>query len=290
MCMGGGGGDTTVTQTNIPWEGAEPHLTDIYGKIGDTYMPAVYDAMQWAEDEGMSPWSVFSYPHDRVAGMSDAQQEGMQLTKDFSRNFTENLQTPADMLLQTMQGDYLNPESNPYLQQYVEAAQQPMIDNYLQNIVPTMDNQAVSSGRYGSGIWGETKAQAAEDLNKQLGYTAAQMYAPAYESERERQMSAVPGLNDVFNQAFKHAGYLTATGEAEQGQQQAEINAEMQKWMEDLYGPLDWANVVSNLFLSGGALGRTSDTTYPYQGPNLSQSLLGSGSSLAGLLADLGVF
>jgi hypothetical protein len=200
------------------------------------------------------------------------------------------MDTWGNQIWPTIQGEYLNPQSNQALGLYANAAIDPIISTYLQDILPTWDNQAVASGRYGSGFWQEGKNQASEDMMKSLGLTTASIYAPAYESERERQMfasqlplekykfdvgaqmDALDSQRALLEQGFQQAGYLSA-----------EINAEMQRWMDQIYGPLDYANMLANLFMSGGALGRTSTTTSPYMGPTFAQSLLGGGLSAAAL-------
>jgi len=291
LCLGGGGGgDTTVTQTNTPWAGAEPGLTEIYNKFQEQYMPNTWERMNAQGQISGNPWDIFYYPYDRVADMNPTQQDALNWTKQYASDWESTMGAPAALLNSTLKGEYLTPESNPYLGQYAEAATDPMIQNYLNNIVPTMDNQAVASGRYGSGAWGDMRAQAAEDLDKQIGYTNASIFAPAYQQERQLQQDATGAWLDLVNQGYKNIGYLSAAGEAEQAQSQNELDAEMSKWMDQLYGPMDWANIVANMFLSGGALGRTTEQTSPYTGPSMAQSLLGTGTSLAGLGKMLGLF
>ena len=308
--------------------------TGVYNKVQDVWNPHVYGRMDVESQQGNDPFGVFYYgpnqeswlPSNRVADFSPDQLAAMDMTRSLALDSstmdpmqnvmmqllgnqgegrTEINDTWNQLVRPTMEGFYLNPESNTYLQKYVDAAQQPLIENYQQNILPSLNQGAVGAGRYGSNAWQTGVTQAGEDLNRQLGNVAANIYAPAYESERNRQMESsgyAPAMYEMFagqqgnaqnnlmnllNQQFKNAGYLASTGEAQQGQTQNDINANMQLWQDMIYGPMDYTNSLANLFMSGGGLGRTSSTSSPYSGPTLGQSLLGTGSSLAGIANQL---
>lgn len=343
--MSGGGGNTqTQVSVEKPWDRVADYMAGkpgtptegqgIYDKVFNWYMPNVWKQMDQLSQQGRDPYSLFYYgadqnsqvPSNRVADFTTDQEAAMDLTRSLAldpstidpiqnammqllgnqgEGRTEINNTWNQLVRPTMEGQYLNPESNTYLQKYVDAAQQPLIENYQQNILPSLNQSAVGAGRYGSNAWQTGVTQAGEDLNRQLGNVAANIYAPAYESERNRQMESAnyaPAIYEMFagqqgnaqnnlmnllNQQFKNAGYLASTGEAQQGQTQNDINANMQLWDDQLYGPQNWANIMANFFMTGGAQGRTSKTSSPYSGPTLGQTLLGTGSGLAGIANQL---
>lgn len=109
-------------------------------------------------------------------------------------------------LMETAQGKYLTPDTNPYLKDAVQAAQ----DQTLASIA----SQFNQGGRYGSGMMAGIQA-------KELGNIANQAYSGAYESERARQEAARQALGGQYLQGV---GQVTAgqqaAGQLAQGQQQ----------------------------------------------------------------------
>lgn len=78
-------------------------------------------------------------------------------------------------LRSTINGDYLNPESNPYL-----AATG---DILAKSIGRSVDSQFEGAGRYGSGAYADT-------LARNVGNALTQLYGNNYAAERGRQASA----------------------------------------------------------------------------------------------------
>ncbi len=324
---GGGSGNQTTVSVEKPWEPAGKYLKDVYSGVWGNYVPSIEGKINQAGIDYGDPMAAFYYQGDRVAPMNQDQYDAMQMTRSTANNVAGTINPVYDPMTQilgnqnlgeitdaynnviapTVAGQYLDPNSNIALQRYVQSAIDPIVSNTMENLLPTWDNQAVASGRYGGSSWQQGKSDLESNMMQQIGNTAAGIYAPAYENERARQMQAAnyaPSLyqmltgqqiaaadpfQDIVNQYFKQAGYLSAAGESEQAQQQALIDAEMQKFQEGIYSPLDFYNSLANLFMSGGAQGRTTQTTSPYSGPGLSQSLLGGGSSIAGILKSLGI-
>lgn len=100
----------------------------------------------------------------------------------------------------TIQGQYLNPSSNQALGRYVQSAIDPITENYLTNVIPQLRTTANKAGMRGSDIEALYMNQAGNDYMRNVGNTAASMYAPAYESERGRQMQAAQYPSDRWNQ------------------------------------------------------------------------------------------
>lgn len=100
-------------------------------------------------------------------------------------------------LANTASGNYLTPDTNPYLHDTVQ--------NALEQAKSTIASQFNQGGRYGSGMMAGTQA-------RELGNIATGAYANAYEQERARQEAAKQALGQQF---------LSGTGLAAQGQQAA---------------------------------------------------------------------
>lgn len=100
-------------------------------------------------------------------------------------------------LMETAGGKYLTPDTNPFLQKAVQAAQEQTMANIA--------GQFNKAGRYGSGMMAGVQA-------KELGNIANQAYSNAYESERARQEAARQALGGQ---------YLQGVGQLTSGQQAA---------------------------------------------------------------------
>lgn len=97
----------------------------------------------------------------------------------------------------TASGQYLTPDTNPYLHDTVQ--------NALNQANATIASQFNQGGRYGSGMMAGTQA-------RELGNIATGAYSNAYENERQRQEAAKQALGSQ---------YLSGVGLASQGQQAA---------------------------------------------------------------------
>jgi hypothetical protein len=99
----------------------------------------------------------------------------------------------------TASGQYLG--SNPYLDQVMESAARGVTDPFTEEVLPSIAAQFGAAGRTGSGAQALTTGRAAEGVAEQLRGLAGDIYAPAYESERDRQVRASQGLGGLGMQA-----------------------------------------------------------------------------------------
>lgn len=159
-------------------------LTAGYGQ--NAAIPALASAAnsQWAQPFVNAASSIAGTPNPYIGGTADYASLGMA--------------NPALAgLAQTASGQYLTPDTNPYLYDTVQ--------NALEQAKSTIASQFNQGGRYGSGMMAGTQA-------RELGNIATGAYANAYEQERARQEAAKQALGGQF---------LQGAGLASQGQQQA---------------------------------------------------------------------
>lgn len=99
-------------------------------------------------------------------------------------------QALTNLGLATARGDYLSPESNPYLASYLESALQPIKDVYNQQTVPQTISANVAGNTYDNLRRVFEEAQNKEAYAKALGATSSGILLPAYQSERQLQQLA----------------------------------------------------------------------------------------------------
>ena len=100
----------------------------------------------------------------------------------------------------TAGGGYL-PGSNPYLDQVYGTAAQRMGERFQEETLPALAAQFSGAGRTGSGAQALMLGRAAGEQQDALAKLGADIYAPAYEAERGRQLQAATDLYGTGTQA-----------------------------------------------------------------------------------------
>lgn len=162
---------TTQTQgSNSPWSGVQPYLTDVFA-------------------QGKANFSQGASPFTTQAAQMQAQraQDPNALVGQAQRQ-----------LGSTIQGQYLNPDSNPWLKNSVQDA--------LGLAGSAFEKQ------YGGNAGGNLSNSGYQEmLARSLGNVATNAYSNAYGNERQNQMAAIgmaPGLDYANTGALAGAGAL----------------------------------------------------------------------------------
>lgn len=107
-------------------------------------------------------------------------------------------QAGYEELLNTVQGDYLHPESNPYLTEQINALSAESTDRLNESI-----NQLLARAGVGGALGGSRAAlmqgQAAGETGRAFDQMVADLLSGNYQRERGLQLSAIPGLVDIEN-------------------------------------------------------------------------------------------
>lgn len=202
--MPGGGGGGGGKQSSFPWAGQWPYLTDIYAR---------------GKNLSTDPFEYF--PGSTVAPRGPGETEATQMA--LARGATGNpaLDAAQAMLQRTAEGQYLTPESNPALADYYGAAARGVTQAYQRSVLPSLEARFGGAGRVDSPGYMAAHGRAQGELGRSLSDLAASIYAPAYESERGRQISAAQLAPAFAAEDWRDVGQLRATGlaEREYGQQ-----------------------------------------------------------------------
>ena len=168
-----------------------------------------------------------------------------------------------DTLASTIRGDYLNPETNPYLSAAVEDALGQAKSAFAGQYGGAAGNNIFNSGYQ-------------ESLARGLGAVATNAYLGNYNTERERQLGAV-NVAPTFDTA--QANMLFGAGSSEEARSQKEVEAKQQEYMSA------WNNLANYLNAVRGDYGATINTPYH---TNPLGMLLGATSSAAGIYKGFG--
>lgn len=288
--MGGGGGNEV---SNDPWKGQEPYLRDMFGEAQALYGAGV--GQQYYPGQTVAPFSDptqmgFDMLMGRAGGTPGQGVMGGYLGQSLMNSGT-------DPLAMTAYGGFLG--SNPYLDSVYNKGAQQITDSFNQEIMPGLNATFGGGGRADSGLHQLYAGEAAGEATDALGNLAASIYAPAYESERDRMVGAA---GDLSQQAMTAAGLMPSydqlmrtniqdvlnVGGALEDQSQRLIDADMARWNFGQQAPWDalgrYSGIVNSL---PGGYG--TQTTDPSSGSRLAGGVGGAmagyglGSSIAAL-------
>lgn len=238
---GGGGGSTEI----VPWAPVEPYAKEIIGEAQDQYQnynPTMYPYSGVAP---LNPYQTLSADLTAqralegspltAAGQDAAGSiaSGNYLFGPASQFYTSmfagpnagNAATPyaqQDMLAwnpnqaaqyftPTAQGQFVNPDTNPYLDAYYDRATEQAQRTFQESLSPGLDAQYSMSGRLGSGSFANARDTLEGQYAQQLGDIATGIYGGAYDQERQRQMAAAQQLGGLYNQDYMNR--LQGTGQ-----------------------------------------------------------------------------
>lgn len=248
MSTGGGssGKSQTVTQNSDPWSGVQPYLTGGYEDLSKQYKAGAPEY----------------YSGNTVADFSPQQQQSIQGITNLATQGNPSLDAANSELQKTISGQYLDPNSNPYIAGVANQAQNAANSTYA------------AGGRYGS---------AAHDF----GVTSAvgNIYAQNYANERQNQLNAINQAPTIDQARYYGQQQLGNVGSAVQQQGQNVINANIDKYNYNQNKDMNWTN--NYLAMLNGAQGGSSVTTQPGVGTsNPWTQYAGLGLQAGGLLAS----
>jgi hypothetical protein len=256
-------------------------MTGEYGNIGDIAT--------------ITPDGNYVFPYQSMMAPLNQQQEtSVGNISNWANQPSNVLDTATNQLVDTMGGSYLNPESNPYLSQYVQQAQGDVTRNYQNTVQPQLAAAATRAGAFGGS--GDTlmRTEAMNNLGSTLSKTATDIYAPAYESERNRQLQSQLFAPQLDQSYLPHYQAGLAAGDIERQAQQDYLNeivANAQKMQQWPYQTAAASGAVYSPYVAG--TGTTSgystgtQTGSGAQGASPFSQIMGSALGAGGLLSSI---
>jgi hypothetical protein len=210
--------------------------------------------------EGVEP-----YPGDMAAGESELQQGLFDILNKQVGGQGGTLEQILQSGAQMAQQEYDPQEARDYWQQ---AFVEPTRKNFFEETMPQLREQFAGQGALSSGGFNRAVADAAADMNTQLG---AQLAKAVQQGEQQNIQERQLGLS-TLDQALNEVNALMQAGQQQRGIEQQGLEAQMQKWRQSQPYNNPW------LQQSGTALG-----VAPYQ---IDTYTKGGGSGLLGGMAS----
>jgi hypothetical protein len=284
----------TVTTKNEPPKWAQPYYKDLLSR---------------ASSLSARPWE--QYGGERFAGFSPEQMTAFQMITDRALSGSSTADAASNQAQATLGGQYYNPYAsqrnmyagdNPYLTGMIDAASGDVVRNYQNAIAPGIASQFSQAGAFGGSAHQQMLGEAQHQLAGQLGDIATgirgadydaqrameEAYlgraASGYESERDRQLSAMGFAPTLANMDYMDADRLAGVGQQQQQLAQQQLNAQYGDWLQAMGWDQDQLGVLSN------ALGTISGAYQNQRSPNPNyQSPLETALGLFQVGAGLGI-
>lgn len=244
MSKDAGDAKTKTTTTSEPWSGVQPYLTGAYGQAQALY------------NRGAPGY----YPNQTQAPMSSYSKNALDATAQRAMYGSDLVRTAQGQLQQTMNGNYLN-AGNPYLQNAISAATRPMVNAFNDQVMPGLDSNFSSAGRYGSGAHALASSDAGAQLQQQIGDVGSQMAYQNYGDERQRQIQAQMFAPQMAQQDYNDLAMLGQAGQGYDQYNQNLINSDIQRF--NYNNNAQWNFLNDYIGLLNGAVGGSQTTVAP---------------------------
>lgn len=264
ICFLGGGsssqpapGQTIVNQSDDPWSQQAPFLSS-----GEKPKTGIYQIANDAYNR--TPKDMYQGP--LTAGPTADQYQAQNLMRDVAQSSGGVGNSTIDLGQRMLAGDFLSPDSNPFIKQTVDAAINPMYDRFYSEVRPAMASAAKAQGAYGGSSHDFFKAQATEDLNRTVADTSAKIYYDNYGRERVNQMQAPGLINQGIGMNLIPSEILGQVGAQDQAWQQDMNNDALARYQMQIEAPwlgLDQYSGIVNNGSPGSSSSRIASTPTP---------------------------
>lgn len=250
-----GGGDTNTTVT--PWSGVQPYITD-YLKRGKATTNNPYQF----------------YNGDTIAGFSPEQELGFGLATQRAMAGSPTLNAANQNITDTLNGNYLSPDSNPYLKGTVDQAL---------GDVQTRVNSQFNNNNFGSSAH-------QEQLTRDLGNQANNLYGQNYAMERNNQLQAATQAPGLAGADYQDAAMLQGVGAQRQGLAQSYLTDAKNQFDQAANFPYQQLDRYGNVVSVGMGVGSNQSTSSSQQsGGSPLAGAVGGGLTGYGIAQGLGM-
>lgn len=265
------GKDTTTKTVNAPWTGAEPYYKTLYEKA-----QSAFDATN------NNPYTGETY-----AGPTQTQQDALAGIKTAAGGMGTGVDALRQLAESQLRGDWLNPNSNPYISQVANAALLPVQQSFDKNRL-AVEDRGIATGAYGGSRQDIQQNQLVDDFNRAAGDITSGIYNSNYQNERAIQQNTPQLLNAANLLALAGPTALMGAGATEQGWNQGALDAALQKYQMGQEAP--WAGIseLANVLSSGGFGSQSTTTPAPSVFSQILKGALGGATTGAGLATGIG--
>ena len=261
-------GTSTTMVNRDPWSVQQPYLTTGFERA-----------------ETLLDQPPEFYPSSTVVPFSPATEEALTGMESRARAGSPLTGAAQENILSTVRGDYLSPESNPYLTSAMEAATRPMQERFTQDVLPGISSAFSQAGRYGSGLMANQQQRAAEAYQRQIGDVTSTMAYRNYADERARQQAAAQMAPAMAELDYGDLQRLGAVGGAREKLAEAELQEDISRFGYQQDAPRQALREFMST-IGGGQYGGSQTTAQPLYSDPFATGL-GYAGTAAGIASSL---
>lgn len=228
--MGGSSSPSKTSTTTTPWSGVQPYLKDY---------------LQQGQQVSQTPFQFYS--GDQIAPFSPEQQMGLGMQTQRAIQGSPVASAAQRNITNTLQGQYMTPETNPWLQTGVNQA--------LGDVRGRIGKQ------FGNASFGGVADQGM--LARNLGAAEANVYGQNWEDERMRQMQAAGMAPTLGNLDYQDIAALQGVGGVRQQLAQDYLNQASGLYGDYIGYPAQQLDAYGNVVRTGMGGGSTTTGTAP---------------------------
>lgn len=229
-------GPSKETQENKPWGPQEEAYKRLFA-AGEAAF-------------GATPKDPFT--GDLYADPTEAQRTGVDWLKGLAPGLGSGVDLIRDLATKTVRGDFLKPESNPFLSSMLQVALDPVTKAFTEVALPSIEDASIAAGAYGGASQNLLKQAAAADFSKAGTDATTKIAYDNYLRERGNQMAAPQLFSDANTFATAPAEAMLAAGDLEQRWGQGELDSNYQKWLDLQEAPWRGLDKLAGILGAGG--------------------------------------
>ena len=220
------------------------------------------------------------YPFETVAPFTQDQNAAMDMVRQRSLAGSPVVNAAQQQTLNTINGDYLNPSTNPYLQQTFDQAANRVTDAFSRGTAAQTDARFARAGAFGGSAWNEMQGANQQALGDSLAGLGANIFGNNYAQERNRQQQATQFAPNLAAQDYRDAEALLNVGGMQQQQGQNYLSDDANRFAQAQQYPYQQFQTFGQIF--NPALGGQSTQTLPGVNP--------VAGALGGAMGGLGIY
>ncbi len=147
-------------------------------------------------------------PSRFTAGMGAGEQNLLNQLQGLLGGGGQPVDNANSLLNQTLGGQFLSPDSNPFLQSTIQAAQRPLLEQFQDVTMPGLQSAFTAAGQRtqpgGSSAFDKAKAIESRGLFNALGDIGTKIAGENFEKERARQVQAVTQAGQLSTQQVQN--------------------------------------------------------------------------------------
>lgn len=266
----GGGSKETVTKTE-PWGPAQDYYKELFGKA-----KTAFDATNGKYWTG-----------ERTAGPNDMQKSAVNQVAGLAPTLSAGAQPLQNLALSQIRGDWLSPDSNPFIKAVASAALEPVQQGFNANKL-ALNDKAISQGAYGGARQDLQQNQLADDYTKTAGNITSGIYGQNYANERNIMQNSGNLLDQANSLFLAGPTALANAGDVKRGWDQQAIDDKRAQFDDSLKAP--WAGIPELAQVLGSTGASQTTQIKPQANPLLSilQGVMGGGMTGASLASGIG--